>query len=344
MRAAIINPYLDTLGGGERYTLSFAKALVDLGYDVDLEWKSPNIITKLENRFGLDLGKINVRPNLKRGEGYDLCFWVSDGSIPTLRSRRNILHFQVPFHSVNGKTLLNRMKLIRVEKIICNSKFTKRIVDREYGFKSIVVYPPVDTEQFKPKRKENIILYVGRFSTLKQSKGQDTLIKAFKKIVDAGNDEWRLILAGGAEVGTGDYLNKLKKSIKDYPVEIIKSPDFNKIKEYYGKAKIYWSASGHGIDEVKEPEKVEHFGITVTEAMSAGCVPIIYKAGGHKEIIVDGENGFLWDNTRRLIAVTKKIITDSKSMYAIGRQAMVDSRQFGLNKFNKRVKEIIKQN
>lgn len=53
MKAAIYNPYLDTLGGGERYTLSFAKALLDKGYDVDIEWKSPGIIKLLEKRFGL---------------------------------------------------------------------------------------------------------------------------------------------------------------------------------------------------------------------------------------------------------------------------------------------------
>jgi hypothetical protein len=105
MKAAIYNPYLDTLGGGERYTLSFANVLAKSGYTVDLEWKDPEIINKLEARFGMDLGNINIISDVKKGEGYDLCFWVSDGSIPLMHARRNILHFQVPFHGVGGKTI-----------------------------------------------------------------------------------------------------------------------------------------------------------------------------------------------------------------------------------------------
>lgn len=197
MRAAIYNPYLDTLGGGERYTMTFAEVLAKNGYAVDVQWQNPTIKGKLKNRFGKDYSSINFISDVKRGDGYDLCFWLSDGSIPTLRARHNFLHFQVPFHNVGGTSLLNRMKLFRIDKVICNSKFTKRVIDYEYGVESIVIYPPVDVLKIKPKRKENIIISVGRFSELKQSKHQDILVKAFKRLVDSGLADWKLILAGG---------------------------------------------------------------------------------------------------------------------------------------------------
>src|SRR3989339_690373 len=112
-KAAIYNPYLDTLGGGEKYTLSFAKVLAeDLGYDVSIEWKEEKIKEKLIARFGLKLPQnINFVKNINRGDSYDICFWVSDGSIPTLRAKKNYIHFQVPFHDVDGRSLLNKMKL-----------------------------------------------------------------------------------------------------------------------------------------------------------------------------------------------------------------------------------------
>jgi len=94
MRAAIYNPYLDTLGGGERYTLSFAKVLLNNGFDVNIFWKDSSILDKFEKRFGITLNGLNTIDDIKKGEGYDLCFWVSDGSIPILHSRNNILHFQ----------------------------------------------------------------------------------------------------------------------------------------------------------------------------------------------------------------------------------------------------------
>ena len=211
MKAAIHNPYLDTLGGGERYTLSFAKVLSDNGWDVDLEWKNENIRKKLESRFGINLSKINIASDIKKGDGHDLCFWVSDGSIPTLKARKNILHFQVPFHNIGGNSLLNKMKLFRIDNIVCNSAFTKNVIDREYGVESVVLYPPVSVSDFKSKRKENMIIYVGRFSKLTQSKRQDVLIKAFKSLSKSGINNWKLILAGGVEIGVGNYIDELKK-------------------------------------------------------------------------------------------------------------------------------------
>lgn len=312
MKAAIFNPYLDTLGGGERYTLSFAKVLARNGYEVDLEWKDPSIKKKLEKRFGMDLREIDIVSDVKKGDGYDICFWVSDGSIPLMHARKNILHFQVPFHGVNGKSLINKMKLFRINKIVCNSNFTKNIIDKEFGVESVVIYPPVDTESFKSRRKEDIILYIGRFSKILQSKGQESLITAFKKLNENIVTDWKMILAGGTEIGAEGVLEDLRKKSEGYRIELIESPDFETLKNLYGKAKIFWSASGFGVNESEEPEKMEHFGITIVEAMAAGVVPIIFNGGGHKEIIKEGLTGFLWNNLDDLSDKTIKLIENKQ--------------------------------
>ena len=69
MKAAIYNPYLDTLGGGERYTLTFAQVLTEIGYKVSIEWRDKGIIEKAQKRFGLDLKNIEVLPDIKKGDG-----------------------------------------------------------------------------------------------------------------------------------------------------------------------------------------------------------------------------------------------------------------------------------
>ncbi|MEK7470725.1 MAG: glycosyltransferase family 4 protein [Patescibacteria group bacterium] len=342
MKAAIHNPYLDTLGGGERYTLSFAKVLSDNGWDVDLEWKNENIRKKLESRFGINLSKINIASDIKKGDGHDLCFWVSDGSIPTLKARKNILHFQVPFHNVGGNSLLNKMKLFRIDNIVCNSAFTKNVIDREYGVESVVLYPPVSVSDFKSKRKENMIIYVGRFSKLTQSKRQDVLIKAFKSLSKSGINNWKLILAGGVEIGVGNYIDELKKMSNGLNIEIIESPDFKTLKELYGKSRIFWSASGYGEDEIKFPEKVEHFGMTVVEAMSAGCIPVVYNAGGHKEIVRNESNGFLWDKIGDLLTKTKQVINGKGVYTSLMKEAKKDSLNFSYETFEKEVMNLTK--
>jgi len=341
MRAAVYNPYLDTLGGGERYSMAFAKALVELGYAVEVEWKDREIKKKLEDRFGSKLDGVSVVDDIGRGDGYDVCFWVSDGSIPMVRARRNVLHFQVPFRKVGGKTLLNRMKLFRFGSVVCNSYFTKSFIDEEFGVKSSVIYPPVDVDKIKAKRKENLILYVGRFSTLKQSKGQEKLVEAFRFFYDGGNKSFRLVLAGGVEVGVGDFVDGLRKEAEGYPISIVESPSYKKLLEYYGKAKFFWSAGGYGVDEDRRPERVEHFGISVVEAMAAGAVPLVFNAGGHKEIVKEGESGFLWNNIEELVERTASLVADKKEYASISKRCVAESRRFGYERFKEEVKKLL---
>lgn len=341
MRAAIYNPYLDTLGGGEQYSMAFAQVLVKQGFRVDVQWKDLEIREKLENRFDIDLNDVNFVADIKRGDGFDVCFWVSDGSIPLLRARKNFLHFQIPFKNINGKTILNKMKFYRIKLVICNSYFTKRYIDREYGVKSKVIYPPVSVDKIKPKKKENLIISVGRFSQLVQAKRQDVLVNAFKKLFDSGFRNWRLELAGGVEVGVDDYVERLEESSKGYPIKILKSPSFRQIKDLYGKAKIFWSASGYKVDEIKDPGRVEHFGITVVEAMAGGAIPLIYDAGGHREIISDGENGYLWKSTKELIQKTKSLISDRELQNKFSKSAQSASRVYEYARFEAQVLEIL---
>ncbi len=341
MKAAIYSPYLETLGGGERYIMSVAKVLLDHNWSVDLESADKEVVSKLEDKFGLKLQGIEVINSIKRGDGYDLCFWLSDGSIPTLFARRNILHFQRPFYKVDGKSLINRMKFFRINKVIVNSRFTKSWVDKEYPIDSVVLYPPVDISKFKSGKKENIILYVGRFSQLEQSKRQDVLLSAFKRLYDSGFKDWNLILAGGSEVGRTSFVDKLKNRAKYYPVKILESPSFKEIKELYSKAKIFWSAAGYKINENKEPGKVEHFGISVVEGMSARAAVFAYAAGGHKEIIKNSINGYLWSSTSQLVSKTKKLIKDNSLYRKILSQARKDAQNFSYERFEREILEII---
>ncbi|MBI4058841.1 glycosyltransferase family 4 protein [Candidatus Microgenomates bacterium] len=340
MRAAIYDPYLDTLGGGERYVMTVAQVLIENGWNVDVEWGEDEIKNKLENRLGIDLSKVKIVKNINKGQGYDLVFWLSDGSVPNLSAKKNILHFQVPFHYVNGKSLFNRLKLRKINSVVCNSNFTKQFIDREYGVNSVVIYPPVDVASFKPLKKENIILSVGRFSQLLQAKRQDVLVDTFKKMIDGGLKGWKLILAGGSDVGGKEIVENLREESAGYNIEIKENPDFNQLKNIYGKAKIFWSASGFEINEEKNPQKVEHFGITVVEAMSAGCVPIVFAAGGHREI-VNGTNGYLWEDIDQLIDDTNKVIRNDKNRVILSEKALEDSNKYGYERFKEDFLQII---
>jgi glycosyltransferase involved in cell wall biosynthesis len=341
MRAAIYSPYLDTLGGGERYVLSVARALAESGWDVFVETEDKNVLKKAEKRFGFSLKKVEAVNSINRGDGYDLCFWLSDGSIPALLARKNILHFQRPFSGVEGRSLLNRMKFFRINKVVVNSYFTKKFIDAEYPQKSLVLYPPVDVKKFRPQKKEKIILYVGRFSQLEQAKRQDILICAFKTFYDKIAPNWQLVLAGGSEIGRTGFIAELKTSARGYPVRIWENPAFKEIRDLFAKSQVFWSAAGFGVNAQKHPEKLEHFGITPVEAMAAGCIPIIFAGGGHQEIIREGQNGFLWKYPEELIQKTADLVQDNQRLSLLAKNARKEAKKYSYERFKKEFLEII---
>ena len=347
-RAGLFDPYLDSLGGGERYTLTLAEQLSQKGWEVDLFWNSPELREKLESRLNLDINRVNfilipknVLEKWKMSRQYDLFFWLSDGSIPFLFAKKNILHFQVPFHNVGGRSFRNKLKLKKIKHVVCNSFFTKKFIDKEYGVGSKVIYPPVDIEKFKPGEKANLILSVGRFSQLLQAKRQDVLISVFKKMIDEGLSNWKLILAGGTDVGGKQYFNQLKREAKSYPIVFLENPEFRVIQKLYRQAKIFWSASGFGIDEDREPEKVEHFGIALVEAMATGCVPLVVGKGGAREIVEEGKTGFFWEKEEELVEKTSSLLENPTKLLELSQAVVKSSKKFAKERFCREFNEII---
>lgn len=347
MKALIFDPYLDTVGGGERYMMTVAECLLKNGWEVDVSWDDEKIKNKIVERFGLNLAGIKFIKNIQKislfskkslMKNYDLVFYLSDGSIPFLFGKKNILHFQVPFHDVSGKNTKNKFKLRTIDKVVCNSFFTKKVIDEEFGINSKVIYPPIAVEDFSERKKEDVILSVGRFSSLLQSKRQDVLIKAFKK---AKFSKIKLVLAGGTDVGKNEFFENLKEQAKGENIEIIENPDFNDLKALYAKAKIFWVAAGFGIDEKASPERVEHFGMTTVEAMAAGCVAIALKKGGQKEIIEDGVNGFLWETEKELIEKTRLLLKNNALREKMAKKAKERSKIFSKNRFCQDVLKLV---
>jgi glycosyltransferase involved in cell wall biosynthesis len=338
-KALIVSPYLDHLGGGERYMLSAASALELLGYDIYFSWDSVEQITNLSTMLGIELNKINLDPRIKQlyfagnplsmylaTRSYDVVFYLSDGSLPMLGGRKNIIHLQVPFHGVGGRSLKNKIKKTFISDIVVNSRFTKNVVDREYGINSVVLYPPV-TPVTVTNHKESIILSVGRFEPSLNAKHQDVLIEAFKQLSPELTG-WKLVLAGGSS--SDEWVDKLKTMASGLPIEFAVNVSYEELCRLYGSSTIYWHAAGYGLDETKNPELTEHFGISTVEAISAGCIPLVVPYGGQREIVTQTE--LQWETIPELIEKTKQqIISASKYSFDIS-PYLVDSFKGNLSK------------
>lgn len=338
-RVAIFNPYWETYGGGEKYTATAALAFSKKGYQVQILWHDPDLLSKLTDRFGFAIpsatidipGYQAVSAGIYSRYQYlktmDAVFWLSDGSLPLLFSKNNLLHFQVPFTHCRENLINFKLKKLLFHQVICNSKFTQSVINQTFGFTSRVVYPPATL--MPQVTKTEMILSVGRFDNLLQHKHQDVLIDAFRQGKFA---PWRLVLAGGVQHGSQD-ISQLKNQASGLPIEFVVNPSFTKLQSLYAKAGLYWHAAGYGVNAVVEPEKVEHFGITTVEAMSAGAIPLVYGAGGQLEIIQNDYNGYTWQTLEELIAKTHSLIQSKTKFEQLKKAAVATSQLFSPEKF-----------
>jgi glycosyltransferase involved in cell wall biosynthesis len=357
MRIGVFDPYLDTLSGGEKYMLTIASCLaaeneVLVFWDKDEETE---IKRKASGKLGLDLSGIKFTENifvkdvstvsrLIESNKFDAIVYLSDGSIPMVGTKLYV-HFQFPVEWVNGESLKTKVKLSFVKKVFCNSKFTKKFIDNKLNIQSEILYPPVDLHVVKGVKKENVVLHVGRFDTDNKGnnfKKQDVMIDIFKEMVDKGLKDWKLKLVLGVMDNDADKLAGLEKTAEGYPVEFIVNISNQELWEHYSKSKIYWHATGYGEDLERNPEKAEHFGITTVEAMGAGCVPVVFNAGGQREIIGNNLNGYLCDSKEDFISKTTALIRDEKLLEKVAGEAVKRSGVFSGDRFCNEVKNIIK--
>lgn len=350
MKIAIFDPYLDTLGGGEKYMMTAAECL-SKKHDVSILWNEADDIEKVEDRFALDLSKSKIEKNifansstlsrLSASKSYDSIFYLSDGSIPVVSSNL-VIHFQFPIEWV-PVTWKTKLKLKRVKKIVVNSEFTKKYIDKKLDVKSIVLYPPVHVQK-QDIKKENMILHVGRFMGTavegKDYKKQYLMIETFKKMVDAGLKNWKFIIAAGVKMNDLADFQQMQATAAGYPISFIINATNQDLWKEYSRAKIYWHASGYGEDLEKHPERAEHFGISTVEAMGVGAVPVVINAGGQTEIVEDGVNGMLWDSQEEFIAKTLELIKDEKKLKKLSTAAEEKANEFSLERFETKVLQL----
>lgn len=357
MKIAIYSPYLDTTGGGEKYILTIASVLseksqVDVLLDNHLSSVGiQKVIEKIDNLHKIDVSKVNfIHAPIGKGSsffkrlkflsGYDWVFYLTDGSIFFSTAKNNVIHFQVPFQNLS-QGWWNRVKLSSWNMAIYNSNFTKSHIERVWPIKGEVIYPPVNVESFIPsKDKGKHIISVGRFFGYLKDKKHEFLIDSFKRLVDKEKiTDWSLHLVGSMNDGDVPYVDELTERAKGYKVLFHPNAQFEVLKKLYGQSRIYWHASGF---EETNPEKFEHFGIVIVEAMSAGCIPVVIAKGGPEEIIEDGKSGLLWEDQDELLAQTIKLINSSKvKIKNLVENCINRSKDFSEQKFAEKIKRLV---
>lgn len=171
--------------------------------------------------------------------------------------------------------------------VITNSKATANaiMVNKE---KVKVVYNAVERVKIDKSqiKGENDKFVVGMAGRINRWKGQGLFINAAEKVLEKCPNTL-FVIAGSAYTGEEYLEEELRSIIADKKLE----KSIKLLGQVNNMGKFY-----EGIDLFVLPSiQPEPFGLVVIEAMDAGIPVIATNHGGPKEIINDGENGYLVD-------------------------------------------------
>lgn len=224
-------------------------------------------------------------------------------------------------------------------RYLANSQFTASWVERLWGRPSDVLYPPVRAT-VRPGEKSPLILVLGRFfdPSFGHSKKQHELLATFTELHRSGRlPGWRLAMVGGCDAPNRDYALAVKRAVKDLPVEVHINASGSVVERLLGEATLYWHGAGLGEDSERHPERFEHFGISVVEAMAAGAVPLVFAAAGPAEIVQNGVDGAHWRTLDELGELTVALASDEVRRGALAAAAVRRADHFSATSFAERL-------
>ena len=344
-RSAVVfvTPHDLVPGGGERYILAAASALAK-SFDVYVASKEPysNVrLVHLERELGLDLSNVALItqaqiPALQRVEH---CFVLGNELVPDRpgMARKNTYICQFPKPVAPDDLAARRRNLESFDKVIVYSHFVQEHVERGLAAAKLprlpieIVYPPVrliaSDAAIKRSEPPFKIILIGRFFA-GHSKRHDVAIQAFGKLCERGaRAELHLIGSVPYRLLHSPRLARLQQAAAGLPVSFHINAPRNLVDRLISEASLYWHAAGFDVDPNQHPEQCEHFGISILEAMSGGCVPLVCDNGGPTEFITEGKSGFFYVTIDELVEKSERVLSDQ----ALFRKLSEEARQRALD-------------
>lgn len=364
MKICLYSPYFPKhIGGGEKYFLDAAFALsrhgkVFLSIPLEEVGKEEEIYERYEKFLGKSIRNLTIIGSPLHSQKasfwqkifwtkqFDLLYAFTDGSFFPSLARKNVLHIQTPLKRPS-LSFWERCKFYSWDFVNTNSFFTKNVVEKFWKIPvNAVHHPTFDVEGLenlqKKYTKEKIILHVGRFFRQLHSKRQDILIEFFKELVQKSAQKiknWKLVLIGSVE--DENYAQEIRSLAQGYPIEVIHTVSREELNVWYARASIYWHATGYGLDEHEQPEKMEHFGISTGEAMAAGAVPVVIHSGGQPEVLGEELAQWLWDDKTSCLEKTLKLVDNEKERKEWSRKSTKRAHVFSVKHFEKNIDSMI---
>jgi glycosyltransferase involved in cell wall biosynthesis len=244
----------------------------------------------------------------------------------------NIYHLQFPFplRNVGG---YKASRLIGYHSIVVNSEYTRHWtrtylarLPEELQIQVVVVAPPV--RDFDPiiEHDRNIsLITVGRFFRAGHSKRQDIFLDILAETRRRVMQEVKGVMIGPVHdsADSKSYFDELNfKASNLGNTQIIRDASRDELAEHLQKSKFYIHAAGFHIAADIFPERAEHFGISVVEALKSGCIVGVYELGGPVEILSVVGGGFTYKSVEECASKIALIISGKLQIPALNHEAL----------------------
>lgn len=367
-RILMLNYEFPPLGGGASpVSYEIAKGYVNLGHKVDVITMDFKGLKEFEVKDGINIYRVKclrtkkeichpweqltyiisakkfLKNHLKK-HSYDINhthFIIPTGVISLWLKKHYNLPYIITSHGSDVLGYNKRFKYLypllkspwkkiikEAKLVITPSQFLQDEIKKITSEGNFEVIPNgIDPNKFKPMKKENRILVVAR---LFPNKGVQDILDALnneelkKQLKKTG---WKVDI-----VGEGPYREFLENKSKENQLTSIVTfhgwidNNSQQMKEFYGKAKIFISASWF-----------ESFGLTLLEAISAGCYPIVSDIPAHKEIVSNTNNLFNKGDAEKLSQVIKSNINQKEKI-----EIKNFNLRFSQDNINKRYGEVLR--
>lgn len=206
-------------------------------------------------------------------------------------------------------------RLASYRRVVAISEFAREWTRRRWGVDAAVIHPPVDVD-LATGPKADLILSVGRFSTMAHTKKQLEMMRTFREMEDARPSRWTYACVGGLNDRAENhaYVERVRALAEGASTLVQTNLERTELRRLFARARIFWHATGLDEDTDAHPELAEHFGIATVEAMAAGCVPVVINKGGQPDIVEHGRSGFVWNTLDELKTYTR-LLTDDESLW-----------------------------
>jgi glycosyltransferase involved in cell wall biosynthesis len=313
LKIGIFHPPINMYGGAEVVAVVSANALAQNGYEVVLFTDKPVNEKRIAEMVGepLDLSiKVIINPSFLHPRGMfhlyesavrslsfnsycDVLFdtyscyvfpWIDVSYLhfPYLNNfefKPNFPYLKHPHvrHALTVPYAVFEKNLEDYDKklLLTNSYFTARVIKDSLGVEPKVLYPPIPNVLFEKKdtnfklSRKDLVITLARFG---QGKGVELVPEIAART--AKNIHFKMIgLAHDLNV-----VQAVKRKIKDYHLEdrvtIVTDASRQQVISLLSQAKVYLHTT-----------KMEHFGMSIAEAMAMGCIPVVHDSGGAPEFV-----------------------------------------------------------